>query len=197
MKNQAGLKLEIQALIYRFRWDSWAAATFGPPTRTLTTRTATILRFNLLDPNEIFPMAGKSPDRHWKTADQKISGQLKKLESEHADLLKTIDGHLADVKSQLAQKKTISAERTYQCFFEIYDELEENRHKQRLLLKPKYFEFFDSDTKRILEEKSKVLRWSVESALSPSHRNLQHWNRWLSERRTTSIQISGSSETNW
>ena len=91
-----------------------------------------------------------------------MSGQLKKLESEQADLLKTFDGHLADMKSQLAQKKTVSAERAFQCFFETYDDLEENRKQQRLLLKPKYFEIFDSDTKRILEEKSKVLRWVVE-----------------------------------
>ena len=41
-------------------------------------------------------------------------------------------------------------------------ELEENRKWQRLLLKPKYFEIFNSDTKRILKEKSKVLRLVVE-----------------------------------
>ena len=77
-------------------------------------------------------------------------------------MLKTFDGHLADAKNQLAQKKTISAERKYQCFFETYDELEENRKQQRLLSKSKYFEILDSDTKRTLEEKSKVLRWVVE-----------------------------------
>ena len=107
-------------------------------------------------------MSGKSPDRHWKTADFKMSGQLRKLESEQADLPKTFEGHLADVKSQLAQMKAVSAERAYQYFLETYDDLEENRKQQRLLLKPKYFEIFDSDTKRILEEKSKVLRWVVE-----------------------------------
>ena len=64
-------------------------------------------------------MTGMSPDRHWKTADYKMSGQLKKLENEQAELLKKFDGHLADVKSQLAQKKAVSAERAYQCFFEI------------------------------------------------------------------------------
>ena len=62
-------------------------------------------------------MAGKSPDIYWKTADYKMSGQLKELESEHAELLKTFDEHLADVRSQLAQKKTIPAERVNQCFF--------------------------------------------------------------------------------
>ena len=91
-------------------------------------------------------------------ADYKTSSQLKKLESEQADSLKTFDGHLADVKSQLAQKKTISAERAYQYFFETYHELEENRQQQRLILKPKYFENVDNDTKRISEEKSKILR---------------------------------------
>ena len=116
-------------------------------------------------------MAGRSPDRHSKTADYKMSGQLKRLEKEHAELLKTFDGHLADVKNQLAQKKTISAERTYQCFFEAYDELEENRKQQRLLLKPKCFEIFDSDTKRTLEEKSNALRWVVEKA--PFLRNIE------------------------
>ena len=30
------------------------------------------------------------------------------------------------------------------------------------LFKPKYFESFDNDTKRMLEEKSKVLRWVVD-----------------------------------
>ena len=107
-------------------------------------------------------MTGKSPDRHWKMTGYKISGQLKRLECEPAELLKIFDGHLADVKSQLAQKKTISAERAYKCFFQTYDELEENRKQQRLLLKQKYFDKFDSDTKRLLEEKSKFLQWVVE-----------------------------------
>ena len=84
-----------------------------------------------------------------------MSGQLKKLESEQAELLNTFDRHLTDVKSQLAQRKTVSAKKAYQCFFETYDELEENRKQQRLLLKRKYFEIFDSNTKRILEKKVK------------------------------------------
>ena len=42
------------------------------------------------------------------------------------------------------------------------DNLEDNRQQQRLLLKPKYFESFDNDTKRMLEEKRKVLRWVVD-----------------------------------
>ena len=64
------------------------------------------------------------------------------------------------MKSHLSQK-TVSADKAYQCFFETYNELEENRQQQRLLLKPTQFENFDSNTKRILEKKSKVLRWVV------------------------------------
>ena len=73
-------------------------------------------------------------------------------------MLKTFDRHLADVKSHLAQRKTVSAKRLDQGFFETCDKLEENRKQQRLLLEPKYFENFEIDTKRFLEEKSKVLR---------------------------------------
>ena len=68
-------------------------------------------------------MVRKSPDRHWKAADYKMSGQLRRLECEHAELLKTMNGQLAGVKSQLAQNREVSAERAYQCFFETYDDL--------------------------------------------------------------------------
>ena len=47
-----------------------------------------------------------------------MSGQLKRLESEQAELLKTYDKHLAGVESQLSQNKTVFAERAYRCFFE-------------------------------------------------------------------------------
>ena len=50
----------------------------------------------------------------------------------------------------------MTAEGAYQCFFETYDNLEDNRQRQRLLLKPKYFENFEIDTKRLLEEKSNL-----------------------------------------
>ena len=120
------------------------------------------LRFNLVDQNEITTMPEKSPDRHWKTTDYKMSGQLKILESEQVKLLKTFDGDLADVKSHLAYKKTVSAEKAHQCFFKTYDELKENRQQQRLILKPKFFESFDDDTNSMLEEKSKVLGWVVD-----------------------------------
>ena len=38
-------------------------------------------------------------------------------------------------------------------------------------MKQKYFEIFDSDTKRLLEEMSKVLRWAVEKI--PFHRDIE------------------------
>ena len=111
-------------------------------------------------------MAGKSPDRYWKTTNYKMSESelqdVKKLESEQAELLKTFDGHVADVKSQLAQKKTISSERAYQCFFETYNELEGNRKQKRQLLKTKYLESFDGDTERKLGKKKQTLKWLVE-----------------------------------
>ena len=103
-------------------------------------------------------MASKSPNRHWKTADWKASGQLKTLEKEQADLLKSFSRHLNELEGYLTQNKTRTAEGAYQCFFD----LEDNRQQQRLLLKPKYFESFDNDTKRMLEEKSKVLGWVVD-----------------------------------
>ena len=115
-------------------------------------------RFIFVDQNEISTMAGKNPDKHWKPTDYKTSGQLKNLECEPAELLKTFDGHLADVKSQLAQKKTVSAEGAYQCFFETYDEIEENRKQQRQLLKPKYFESYDGDTERKLGDRKQTLK---------------------------------------
>ena len=107
-------------------------------------------------------MASKSPNRHWKTADWKASGQLKTLEKEQADLLKSFSRHLNELEGYLTQNKTMTAEGAYRCFFETYDKLEDNRQQQRLLLKPKYFESFDNDTKRMLEEKSKDLRWVVD-----------------------------------
>ena len=81
-----------------------------------------------------------------------MSGKLKKLESEHAEMLETFDGHLADAKSRWAQNKTVSAERAYQ-FFETYDDLKKNRQQQRQLLKPKYLESFDAETERKLGER--------------------------------------------
>ena len=67
----------------------------------------------------------------------------------------------------------MTAEDAYRCFFETYDNLEDNRQQQSLLLKPKYFESFDNDTKRMLEEKSKVLRWVVDKV--PDLRDIEDW----------------------
>ena len=107
-------------------------------------------------------MASKSPSRHWKTVDWKTSGQLKTLEKEQADLLKLFSRCVTELEGYLTQNKTMTAESAYRGFFETYDYLEANRKQQSLLLKPKYLEAFDSDTKRMLEEKSKVLRSVVE-----------------------------------
>ena len=107
-------------------------------------------------------MASKSPNKHWKTADWKASGQLKTLEKEQADLLKPFSRHLNELEGYLTQNKTMKAEGAYRCFFETSDNLEDNRQQQRLLLKPKYFENLDNDTTRILQEKKKVLRWVVD-----------------------------------
>ena len=107
-------------------------------------------------------MASKSPNRHWKTADWKSNGQLKTLEKEQVDLLKSFSRYLNELEGFLTQNKTMTAEGAYRCFFETYDNLEDNRQQQRLLLKLKYFESFDNDTKRMLEEKRKVLRWVVD-----------------------------------
>ena len=98
-----------------------------------------------MDQNKILTMAEKNPERHWKTSDYKMSGQLKILEREQAELLKTFAGYLAEVKNHLAQKKTVPVEKTYQGFFETYDELKENRQQQRLLMKLNFFENYDND----------------------------------------------------
>ena len=104
-------------------------------------------------------MASKSHNRHWKTADWKASSQLKTLEKEQADLLKSFSRHLNKLEDYLTQNKTTTTEDPYRCLFETYDNLEDNRQQQRLLLIPKYF---DNDTKRMLEEKSKNLRSVVD-----------------------------------
>ena len=107
-------------------------------------------------------MASKSPNRHWKTADWNAGGQLKTLEKEQVDLLKSFSRHLNELEGFLTQNKKMTAEGAYWCFFETYENLEDNRQQQRGLLKPKYFESFENDTKRMLEGKRKVLRWVVD-----------------------------------
>ena len=56
----------------------------------------------------------------------------------------------------------MSAERKYQCFFQICNEYEENRQQQGKFLKPNYLESFDADTERRMGEKKKTLKWLVE-----------------------------------
>ena len=85
-----------------------------------------------------------------------MSGQLKRLKSEQAELLKTFDSHLIDVKGHLAQNYTVYADRAYRCFFEIDDDLEKNRQQSRQHLKPKYLDSFDADTERNVGEKMKT-----------------------------------------
>ena len=113
-----------------------------------------------MDKNEISTMASKS--RHWKTVDWKPIGQIKTLEKEEADLLKLFSRRITVQEGYLTQNQTMTAECAYRDFFETYDNLESNRTQQRLLLKPKYLEGFDNDTKRMLEENSKNLRWVVD-----------------------------------
>ena len=107
-------------------------------------------------------MASKSPSRHWKTVDWKMSGQMKTLEKEQAGLLKLFSRLVTELESYLTQNKTMTDKSVNRGFFETYDNLEANRKQQRLLLKPKYLEAFDNDTKRMLEEKSKVLKSVVD-----------------------------------
>ena len=51
-----------------------------------------------------------------------MSGQFKILESEQAELLKTFDRHLADVESHFTQNQKVSAERSYRCFFDSWNQ---------------------------------------------------------------------------
>ena len=131
-------------------------------------------------------MVSKSPNRHWKTADWKASGQLKTLEKEQADLLKSFSRHL-ELEGYLTQNKTMTAEGAYRCFFETCDNLEDNRQQQRLLLKPKYFESFDNDTKRMLEEKSEVLRWVVEKV--PDLRDIKECRAVVVDYRKDTLRV--------
>ena len=105
-------------------------------------------------------MASKSPSRHWKTVDWKASCQLNTLEKNQIDLLKLFSRPLTELEGYLIHK-TRSAESACRCFFETCNNLKENRQQQILFFKPKHFEKFDNDTKRMVEEKSKILQWVV------------------------------------
>ena len=97
-------------------------------------------------------MAGKSPDRQTWKCDWRVSGQFKQLEKEQKDLLKQFSRYQAEQEGYLAQKKTMTGTQAYKHFYGTFDQLEENRSDQMELLKPKYQEFFASDTKRMLDD---------------------------------------------
>ena len=104
-------------------------------------------------------MAGKSPDRQtWKT-DYRVSGQFKQLENEQNDLLKQFSRYQAEQESYVAQNKSMTGIQAYKRFNETFGRLEENWSDQRKLLKAKYQDPFASDTKRMLDEKKKILSW--------------------------------------
>ena len=132
-------------------------------------------------------MASKSPNRHWKTADWKASGQLKTLQKEQVDLLKSFSRHLNELEGYQTQNKTMTSEGAYRCFFEIYDNLEDNRQQQRLLLKPKYFESFENDTKRMLEQKRKVLRRVVDKV--PDLRDIENCRAIVFDYRKDTLRL--------
>ena len=132
-------------------------------------------------------MASKSLNRHWKTADWKASGQLKTLEKEQADLLKSFSRHLNELEGYLTQNKTMTAEGAYRCFFQTYDNLEDNWQQQRLLLNTKYFESFENDTKRMLEEKRKVLRWVVDKV--PDLRDIENCRAIVFDYRKDTLRL--------
>ena len=81
----------------------------------------------------------------------------------------------------------MTAEAAYRCFFETYDNLEDNQQQQRLLLKPKYFESFDNDTKRMLEEESKVLRWVVDKV--PDLRDIEDCRAVVIDYRKDTLRV--------
>ena len=81
----------------------------------------------------------------------------------------------------------MTAEGAYRCFFEKYDKLEDNRRQQSLLLKPKYFESFNNYTKRMLEEKSKVLRWLVDKV--PDLRDIEDCRSVVVDYRKNTLRV--------
>ena len=91
-----------------------------------------------------------------------MSNQVRRIEKEPAELLKTFDRHPVDAESHLAQNKKMYADRAYRCFFKTYDGLEENSRQRRQLLKPKYSDSFDANTEQQMGEKKVTLKWLVE-----------------------------------
>ena len=81
----------------------------------------------------------------------------------------------------------MTPEGAYRCFFETYGNLEDNRQQQRLLLKPKYFESFDNDTKRMLEEKIKFLRRVVDKV--PDLRDIEDCRAVVVDYRKDTLRV--------
>ena len=50
-----------------------------------------------------------------------MSGQLKTLEKEQADLLKLFSRRVTELEGYLTQDETVTAESAYRGFFETYD----------------------------------------------------------------------------
>ena len=131
-------------------------------------------------------MAGESPDRQtWKT-DRRVAGQFKQLEKEQKDLLKQFSRYQAEQESYLAQKKTMTGIQAYKCFYETFDRLAENRSDQLELLKPKYQDPYASDTKRMLEEKKKVLSWLLNKV--PELRDIVSLRSQVSDYRANTLK---------
>ena len=100
---------------------------------------------------------------------------------------KNLRGQLAYVERCFAQNKTVSAERANQYFFENSVELVKNRQQQRLLLKPKFFENFDNNVKRVLEGKSKLLRWVADKL--PILREIEKFRTKINDCRKNTLRI--------
>ena len=131
-------------------------------------------------------MAGKSPDRQtWKT-DRRVAGQFKQLEKEQKELLKQFSRYQAEQEGYHAQKKTMTGIQAYKCFYETFDRLAENWSDQLELLKPKYQDPFASDTKRMLEEKKKVLSWLLNKV--PDLREIVNCRNLVSDYRANTLQ---------
>ena len=114
------------------------------------------------------------------------------LENEQAEFLKMFDGHLADVKSHLAQQKPVPVEKAYQCFSETYDDLKKNRQQQRKILKPKYFTSFDGNTERQLAENEKTIEWLVEQI--PRLRDNEEYRSCVPNQRKDTMRVYTMSE---
>ena len=101
-------------------------------------------------------------------------------------MLKQFSRYQAEQESYLAQKKTMTGIQAYKCFYETFDQLEENRSNQMELLKPKYQEPFASDTKRMLDEKRKILSWLLKEV--PDLDDIVYGRSQVSDYRANTLQ---------